>query len=121
MYYTEHGQEVRNPDAYASTGAHMYDIYGNDVNQEISIYVAKLENGKRYVGKTKNFDKRCEQHFNGRGSRVTQKYSPVNIKELDVVPGYFASDIEQEYTNEYINKYGYSNVRGGCYTNSKDF
>ena len=30
----------------------------------------------------------------------------------------FADDIEQLYTNKYIVKYGYNNVRGGKYTNS---
>lgn len=121
MYYTQNGTVVRNPEAYASTGAPMYDSDGENVNEETSIYVAKLEGGKRYVGQTKNFDRRCEQHFNRRGSRVTQKYSPIEIKEVDVVPGYFANEYEQDYTDKYINKYGYSNVRGGRYTNSRNF
>ena len=121
MYYTQYGEEVRNPEAYASTGAPMYDCEGKNVNEETSIYVAKLENGKRYIGKTKDFNRRCNQHFGGNGSRVTQKYSPIKIKEVDVVPGYFASECEQEHTDRYIRKYGYSNVRGGRYTNSRNF
>ena len=59
------------------------------------------------------------EHFGGHGSKVTQKFEPRNAKELEKCPGYFAKDLEQYYTEEKINKYGYDNVRGGCYTNSK--
>jgi predicted GIY-YIG superfamily endonuclease len=121
MYYTKYGKIIYNPEAYAATGAPMYNSDGEDVNEETSIYVAKLENGKRYIGKTKDFDRRCNQHFSGTGSMVTRKYSPVKIKEVEVVPGYFADECEQEHTDRYICKYGYSNVRGGRYTNSKNF
>ena len=82
-----------------------------NINEPTTIYKAELENGKVYVGKTANFDRRCYQHFSGNGSEVTKKFKP----EKEVVPGYFGDEIEQEY----IEKYGYENVRGGCYTNSK--
>jgi len=60
-----------------------------------------------------------EQHFSGNGAKVTKKFKPVSGKVIDEVPGFFSDDVEQEYTEEYIEKHGYENVRGGMYTNSK--
>ncbi len=117
-YYTEYGKVIRNPEAYAATGAPMYER-GVNINKPTSIYKAELANGKVYVGKTENFDRRCHQHFTGNGSKVTQKFPPKCIKEKESVPGFFADDVEQEYTDHYVAKHGYHKVRGGMYTNSK--
>jgi len=120
-YYTQSGKKIHNPTAYATTGAPMYKTRydSNNINKPTSIYKAELENGKKYIGKTTQFEKRCYQHFSGQGSRVTQKFKPKHIQEVDKVPGYFADSVEQEYTEKYIDIYGYDNVRGGYYTNSK--
>ena len=90
-----------------------------DINAPTAIYKMNLEGGKKYVGKTTNVDRRMDQHFSGNGAKVTKKFKPINAKVVDEVPGFFSDDVEQEYTNEYIDKYGYENVRGGIYTNSK--
>ena len=59
MYYTKHGKVIKNPEAYASTGAPMYTKNGvKNINEPTSIYKAELENGKVYVGKTVDYDKR---------------------------------------------------------------
>lgn len=119
-YYTETGVVIRNPEAYAATGAPMYEHDSDrNVNAPTTIYKAELDDNKVYVGKTENFVRRCEQHFSGRGSKVTQKFTPHVIKEKEVVPGFFADEVEQEYTEHYIDKYGYDRVRGGKYTNSQ--
>ena len=78
-----------------------------------------LEGGKKYIGKTTDVDRRIDQHFSGNGAKVTKKFKPIDAKVVDEVPGFFSDDVEQEYTEEYIHKYGYENVRGGIYTNSK--
>ena len=119
MYYTESGTIVRNPDAYASTGAPMYNSRGENVNRPTYIYKLSLVNGKHYVGKTTDMKRRMEQHFNGQGAQVTQKFAPLSAKIVDECPGYFADDLEQDVTEENIKKYGYDNVRGGKYTNSQ--
>ena len=49
-----------------------------------------------------NEDKRMNQHFTGKGSKVTQKFEPESAEELEKVPGYFAKEVEQMYTEEYI-------------------
>ena len=120
-YYTETGQYIRNPEAYANTGAPMFESRESNINinEPTSIYIAHLEKGKKYVGKTIDFERRSDQHFNGKGSKVTQKFKPYKIEEVEIVPGFFSDEVEQEITEELIEEYGYENVRGGMYTNSK--
>ena len=121
-YYTENGQIIRNPEAYANTGAPMYKTkYGDtkDVNQETYIYKMDCKKGKKYVGKTTDVDRRMDQHFSGNGSQVTKKFTPISGKVIDSCPGFFSDDLEQYYTEKNIKKYGYDNVRGGVYVNSK--
>ena len=121
-YYTQSGTYIRNPEAYARTGAPMYrSKYCNstNINQPTDIYKLNLANGKKYVGKTTDFDRRMNQHFTGQGAKVTQKFKPKSGKVVDSCPGFFADQLEQEHTEKYIDKYGYENVRGGVYVNSK--
>ena len=121
-YYTEFGEKIRNPEAYASTGAPMYKTkYGEatDINGPTTIYKLNLQGGKKYVGKTTDIERRTYQHFSGGGAKVTKKFKPISCKVVDEVPGFFSDEVEQEYTEYYIYKYGYENVRGGKYTNSK--
>ena len=121
-YYTEKGKKIINPEAYAYTGAPMYDTkYGNtkNINITTTIYKMNLQNGKKYIGKTCAIDRRMEQHFSGNGSKVTKKFKPHSCEILDEVPGFFSNEVEHEYTEEYIKKHGYQNIRGGYYTNSK--
>ena len=120
-YYTETGQYIRKPEAYAETGAPMFESRESviNINESTSIYIAHLEKGKKYVGKTIDFERRSEQHFNGEGSKVTQKFKPYKIEEVEIVPGFFSDEVEQELTEELIEEYGYENVRGGMFTNSK--
>jgi len=121
-YYTQSGQIIRNPEAYANTGAPMYTTRyteSKDINAPTAIYKMNLEGGKKYVGKTTDVDRRMNQHFSGNGAKVTKKFKPIDAKVIDEVPGFFSDDVEQDYTEEYIDKYGYENVRGGSYTNSK--
>ena len=121
-YYTQNGEYIKNPKGYAKTGAPMYEsqsIYDtDDINKKTFIYKLDLEDGKIYIGKTGNLQKRMKQHFSGDGARVTKKFKPIKCEVLDSCPGFLASEIEQLYTNKYIVEYGYNNVRGGKYTNS---
>jgi len=121
-YYTSNGTYIRNPEAYAKTGAPMFKTkYGDtlDINQKTDIYKLNLKNGKKYIGKTTDIDRRMNQHFSGNGAKVTKKFKPIDGKVVDSCPGFFSDELEQEYTEDYIDKYGYENVRGGKYTNSK--
>ena len=121
-YYTKNGNYIRNPNAYANTGSPMYKTRNSksvNINKSTDIYKLSLENGKTYIGKTTNINRRMEQHFSGNGSKVTQKFAPIKGKVIDSCPGYFADNLENKHTKQYIKKQGYNNVRGGSYTNSK--
>ena len=120
-YYTESGYKIRNNEAYAITGAPMYKTKQliTNINTPTEIYKINLEEGKIYIGKTINIKRRMQEHFSGNGAKVTKKFKPLDFKILEKIPGYFSNDKENKYTKKYIKKYGYNNVRGGCYTNSK--
>jgi len=119
-YYTKYGDLIRDPEAYAETGAPMHKNYDSkNTNAKTHIYRINCEDWKKYIGKTNNIDRRMQQHANGNGAKVTQKFKPNSYQIIDEVPGYFSNRAEQYHTDENILKYGYQNVRGGKYTNSK--
>ena len=121
-FYTKYGTYIRNPKAYAHTGAPMYETKykgSKNINKEHQIYKLTLEDGKKYIGKTTNFNRRMNEHFSGNGSKVTQKFKPIKGKIIDCCHGYFSNKVEQKHTEKNIKKYGYDNVRGGAYSNSK--
>jgi len=122
QYYTVLGEPIRNPTAYAKTGSPMYGSQKYlmvDLNQKTYIYKLYLEDGKIYIGKTNNLKRRMDEHFSGMGSKVTQKFKPLNYEILEVCDGYFSNKQEQYHTKKNIRQYGYENVRGGKHTNSR--
>ena len=76
----------------------------------VFIYSLKLQRGKYYIGKTESPNFRLEDHFTSSGSAWTKKYKPISIYQL--IPDMSDHD-EQRITQEYMNKYGIDNVRGG--------
>jgi hypothetical protein len=77
------------------------------------IYILQCENDKYYIGKTKNYITRLDQHMNNRGSEWSKRHKP--IKVLKVLPCHDGFD-EDKYTKMYMSRYGIDNVRGGSYT-----
>jgi len=118
-----YGKKIWRPEAYAATGAPMYktqdDEDAQNINEKTYIYKLNLANGKKYIGKTIDVDRRMNEHFSGRGSQVTKKFAPKSAEVVDETWGYFSTELEQEHTEDNIDRYGYKNVRGGHYTNSK--
>jgi hypothetical protein len=78
-----------------------------------TIYILKLREGKYYVGKSDNVQKRFQQHLEGQGSAWTKKYSPIKIQQTITNASPFDED---RYVKECMSKYGVDNVRGGSYT-----
>jgi predicted GIY-YIG superfamily endonuclease len=78
------------------------------------IYILKLREGKYYIGKTNNVEKRFNEHIAGNGSGWTKKYKPISLIKSVVSTSYFDED---KYVKEYMAKYGIENVRGGTYSN----
>jgi predicted GIY-YIG superfamily endonuclease len=78
------------------------------------IYILKLNAGKYYIGKTKNIEKRWDEHIAGNGSGWTKKYKPISLVKSVISTSHFDED---KYVKEYMAKYGMDNVRGGTYSN----
>ena len=82
----------------------------------VYIYCLKLKQNKYYLGKSKKPYKRINQHFKGKGSAWTKKYSPIEIAWIE-------SDCddhdEEKFTIMMMEEYGIDNVRGGCFSKIK--
>jgi hypothetical protein len=73
------------------------------------IYVLELEDNRYYVGRTCNFIQRMEEHFTDCGSLYTKKYKPIKIVEVNEEKSKYD---ERDKTLEYMDMYGWKNVRG---------
>ena len=79
------------------------------------VYVWELEEGKYYVGYSKNLSGRLESHTTGDGAVWTKKYKPISI--VEIVRG--NKDIEKAKTLEYMKLKGFENVRGAGYSQTE--
>jgi predicted GIY-YIG superfamily endonuclease len=77
------------------------------------LYILQLENGKYYVGKSNDVQKRFREHKSGSGSAWTSEYKPIKI--LETRPITSVHD-ETNVTKDLMKKHGIDNVRGGAYT-----
>jgi predicted GIY-YIG superfamily endonuclease len=77
------------------------------------IYVLLCQQGKYYVGKTLNEERRILEHFASIGSAWTHMYPPISVvaiyRDCDDLD-------EDKYTKMYMRTYGIDNVRGGSYS-----
>jgi cellular nucleic acid-binding protein len=81
------------------------------------IYILQLRNGKYYVGRTQNLERRFRQHLAGvGGSAWTHLHSPVAI--LSQRPALSEHD-EENATIDAMRQYGIANVRGSDYCQVK--
>jgi hypothetical protein len=80
------------------------------------IYILLLENDKIYIGRTSNFERRYDEHINGKGSWWTQKHKPVKILDKYICSNSFEEDT---FVKIYMGEYGIENVRGGSYVQDK--
>ena len=81
-----------------------------------NVYVLRCENGKRYVGKATDVQKRFQEHKYGNGSAWTNKYRPLIIEKIYKNVSPYEED---KVTKETMGKYGINNVRGGTYCSIK--
>jgi hypothetical protein len=81
------------------------------------IYCIKCEENKYYVGVTIGIKQRIKKHFKGKGSKVTQRFKPIDYTFRQV--GYYNWNniliLENAEVRYYQNKYGKNNVYGGKY------
>ena len=81
-------------------------------NMSTNVYVLRCEDGKRYVGKAADVQKRFQEHRYGNGSAWTKKYRPLSIEKIYKNVSPYEEDT---ITKEFMGKYGVNNVRGGTY------
>lgn len=79
-----------------------------------TLYIIELQDGKFYVGKTKNFVHRMDQHLEGDGAYWCKTYGPMKScsKVCDFVD---ATHEETKKTLELMVEKGINNVRGAEY------
>ena len=46
------------------------------------VYSLNLKGGKKYVGFTRNINKRLNQHFSGNGAKVTKANKPLSVNHI---------------------------------------
>lgn len=78
------------------------------------VYVLLLENGKIYVGNTKDLDEKIRAHFRGHGSEWTQMHPPVAVLEIRENVSLWEVDV---ITRRYMDRFGWHNVCGSSYNN----
>lgn len=141
--YTKVGKPIRNPAAYAATGAPIKTKSGRQVNsvskysrtvQSKSMiaaakaakkanpnakafsYTLQLDNGKRYIGYSANPEKRLKQHISGSGAEVTKELKP---KSVTLTPHSSKAAAKKAETKEYHRQkkeLGGNRVRGAGHT-----
>ncbi len=79
------------------------------------IYVLQCENGKYYVGKTTNVDRRFAEHLSDEYcSEWTRLYTPQKVIQIEDMMSEFD---EMKITLEYMRRFGIDNVRGAQWSN----
>ena len=137
---TKYGTKVRNPKAYAKTGANMYSassrrkvnnptkfvaavkrnsmhaaaksVVKQNPRAKAFTYTAKLAGGKKYVGYTANPRARIKAHTSGSGAQVTRELPPSSIK---ITPHRSIAAAKKAETKTYLSlkaTYGSNQVRG---------
>lgn len=85
------------------------------------IYLIELQNNKYYVGKTKNFERRMDQHQTGQGAIFTRRYGPQKTCTSLMQVNTGSAGEETKKTLEYMILHGINSVRGAEYCQIEDF
>ena len=77
-----------------------------------TIYVLACAQGKYYVGRSNDVEKRLAEHKTNNGAEWTKRYPPLKI--IEQYPNCDDFD-EDKYTIKTMEQYGINNVRGGSF------
>ena len=83
------------------------------IEEQIYIYVLKLEQDKWYIGRTACLKNRLKSHINNNGSEFTKLYKVISLYEYHLSQSMFDED---NTVKKYMMDYGINNVRGGAYS-----
>ncbi len=96
----------------------MSNYFGNYDMKFYWVYVLELEDGKFYVGITKNLQKRYHEHCSGVGADYTCLHKPIQMiysENTHRINKKQAEHVENITTIQWMIKEGIENVRGGDY------
>lgn len=85
---------------------------------ELKLYLLELSDDKYYVGQTEDPDFRFKEHLSGKGARWTRLHKPLHIlltRTIKVDSPAEAMLHENWMTLQFMEKFGWENVRGGDY------
>jgi predicted GIY-YIG superfamily endonuclease len=85
----------------------------------ILIYVLQLEHGCFYVGQSKEFARRLERHFAGKGCAWTKLHRPIRLlstRPAETEDWKRAEQIENQLTLSLMREHGWQRVRGGYWS-----
>ena len=84
---------------------------------KLEVYILELEEGRVYVGSSRNLDRRIEQHQGGFGSAFTKVYKPTGVRlpRLGNISG-DGDAAERDETLRYMYQRGIPFVRGWKFT-----
>lgn len=91
---------------------------------QIYIYTLRLEGGFYYVGRTRNLERRKEQHFGHKGAEWTRLHAPLEVMGTE---SFIVSSVNEEdrwenhHTIKMMKQYGWQNVRGGFWSVCNDY
>jgi len=81
--------------------------------QSASVYTLNIKGGKKYIGYSSNPEKRINDHFNGRGAKVTQECKPISVHSINKCSSVqTAKNAERIVYNNMKNYHGKNNVKG---------
>lgn len=83
--------------------------------QRKAVYILRLEGENYYVGATGDLDHRLEKHISGQGAAWTRRHPPIELTASSEAVTHW-QQLEREVTLQMMDRYGWSNVRGGPWT-----
>lgn len=90
--------------------------------ERCTVYVLECENGKYYVGSTKNRRRRISEHSRNRGSKWTREHKPISVlREYRRIPAKYLLGMESRVTAELMLEFGVNNVRGSMFCTPREY
>lgn len=120
MSKSEHSPYIRSADDPVTLSERPEKYTSKAAWDDPGVYILELEDGKFYVGASRNVEERLEEHFEGDDSpKWTSIYEPVAVHDTFPLDDSFSwkhvLSFENQHTKRLMREYGVENVRGGVW------